>query len=128
MRDSLIGFILATECTVITSMTFTSRQQAEALAQTMNWAFGPAEEIAADAMDFDTFRALSAAHGAVAIYLADTGIQLPALLRFRFAAPNSTLYFAYRLYADASRADQLRAFNGVVHPAFMKPIGEALSS
>jgi prophage DNA circulation protein len=34
---------------------------------------------------------------------------------------------AYRLYADASRADEIRAENKVVHPAFCPPTGIALS-
>jgi hypothetical protein len=33
-----------------------------------------------------------------------------------------------RLYYDASRADELRAENKVVHPLFMLPTGQALSS
>jgi len=32
-----------------------------------------------------------------------------------------------RLYSDAGRADELRAENDVVHPAFMRPTGYALS-
>jgi prophage DNA circulation protein len=38
------------------------------------------------------------------------------------------LVAAYKLYADASRADDLREQNQVVHPAFMPPTGYALST
>jgi prophage DNA circulation protein len=39
-----------------------------------------------------------------------------------------TLVMAYRLYADASRGDELRAENKVVHPAFSPAAGLALSA
>ena len=49
-------------------------------------------------------------------------------MRFAFARPLSTLVAAYRLYDDASRCDDLRAENRVVHPAFMRQDGYALSA
>ena len=50
------------------------------------------------------------------------------MLNFVFAASLPTLVAAYKLYADASRADELRDQNKVVHPAFMLPTGRALSA
>jgi prophage DNA circulation protein len=35
---------------------------------------------------------------------------------------------AYKLYDDASRCDELRQENKVVHPAFCPPTGRALST
>ena len=49
------------------------------------------------------------------------------MLDFQFAAIRPTLIQSYRLYADASRADELREENNVVHPAFAPRNGRALS-
>jgi prophage DNA circulation protein len=50
------------------------------------------------------------------------------MVQFAFGGSMPTLVMAQRLYADASRADELRDENKVVHPAFMLPTGMALSS
>jgi prophage DNA circulation protein len=51
------------------------------------------------------------------------------MLNFQFWSPSiPTLIAAYRLYSDAGRADEIRMENKVVHPAFMRPIGKALSN
>jgi prophage DNA circulation protein len=39
-----------------------------------------------------------------------------------------TLSIAYKLYSDASRADEIRSENKVVHPAFCPMSGHGLSS
>jgi len=38
------------------------------------------------------------------------------------------LTIAYKLYSDASRADEVRAENKIVHPAFCPLVGYGLSS
>ena len=86
------------------------------------------EEIAADDMDQMTYQALVRLHAAVTFFLVETARPLPRMLNFQFGAPMPTLVAAYRLYADAGRADELRAENKVVHPAFMRPFGKALSN
>jgi len=73
------------------------------------------------------YRALVELHGALMFHLIETARPLPRLLAFEFAAPLATLLIGYRLYADAGRADELRAENKVVHPAFAPPSGRALS-
>jgi prophage DNA circulation protein len=49
------------------------------------------------------------------------------MLNFAFAESLTTLVAAYRLYADAGRADELRDENHCIHPAFLRPTGRALS-
>jgi prophage DNA circulation protein len=49
------------------------------------------------------------------------------MLAWQFSQVMSTLILAQRLYYDASRADELRAENRIVHPAFSPRIGRALS-
>jgi prophage DNA circulation protein len=128
VKDSLIQFTLVTESRVISDMTFKSRNDVELIQAAVHKAFAPAEEVMADEMDAATYRALISLHAATTRFLSETGRPLPRLINFRFALPLPTVQIAYRLYADADRADELRAENKVVHPAFMRPMGRALSA
>ena len=128
MKNSLINLTLATEARIIADTTFTSRDAVEAMRDDMNEAFGAMEDIAADDMDSMTYRALIALQAAVTDHLVTTQRPLPVMLNFQFAAPGPTLVFAYRLYDDASRADELREENKVIHPLFARPFGRALSA
>jgi len=128
MQGCLIQFALATQGTIIADTTFTSRNDVQATKQTVNAAFAPMEEITADNMDQMGYQGLVALHAAIIAYLTKTAYPLPQILTFQFASSMPTLITAYRLYADAGRADELRAENNVVHPAFMKPTGIALSA
>jgi prophage DNA circulation protein len=128
VKNSLINLVLATEARVIVDTSFTSRNAAEAIKDAMNAGFATMEEIAADDMDSPTYQALVALHGAVTFHLLKTERPLPRMLNFQFAAPGTTLVFAYKLYDDAGRADELREENQVIHPAFMRPTGQALSA
>jgi len=128
MKNSLINLSLATEARVIADTEFSSREAAEDMKEAMSEAFDQMEEIAADDMDQETYSALTALHAALVEHLITAERPLPHMLNFQFNAPGPTLVFAYRLYADASRADELREENGVIHPLFAPPFGRALSS
>jgi prophage DNA circulation protein len=128
MKEAIIGMCLAYEGQLISRMTFTSRDEVDALKLQVNDAFFVAEESAADEMDQMTYRALVELHAAIVAHLVDTARPLPRMLRFEFAISMPTLVTAQRLYYDASRADELRDENKVVHPAFQLPIGRALSN
>lgn len=128
MKNSLIMLSLATEARVVADTEFKSRNAAETMKDEMNDAFGAMQEVAADDLDSMTWRALVALHAAVTAHLLSTERPLPSMLNFRFAQAAPTLVFAYRLYDDASRGDELREENGVVHPAFAPPFGRALSA
>lgn len=128
VRDALIQFALATQSRILADTAFANRQAVEAMTLAVNAAFQPAEEEMADAMDAMTYRAMVALHAATTHYLTETGRPLPRIVKFRFATPLPTLQASYRLYANAGRADEIRAENKVVHPAFMRPLGRALSS
>jgi prophage DNA circulation protein len=90
--------------------------------------FESAIEIAADDMDQATFQSLTALYGAVINHLVATARPLPQMLTYQFGQPMTALNIAYRLYADASRADEIRAENKIVHPAFCPTVGRALSA
>jgi len=129
IQNSLINYTLVVESRVIAGMTFISREDVDAMKLRMNDAFAPMEEIAADEMDQMTYAALVRLHAAVTFYLVETARPLPQMLAFQFYQPSiPTLIAAYRLYSDASRADEIRAENKCVHPAFLRPTGRALSN
>jgi hypothetical protein len=128
IKNSLIHFTYATEGVVLANVTFTSRDDVAYVKQQMNDAFAVMEEVAADDMDQMMFQALIRLHAAIMFFLVETARPLPQMLNFQFAMAMPTLIIAYRLYADASRADELRAENKVVHPAFAPRIGRALSN
>jgi prophage DNA circulation protein len=128
VRDSLVQYALATEGAILATMTFVSRDDVEAVRPVINAEFADAEELAADSMDSQTYIALTGLHAAISYFLTQTAQPLPRMLSFVFATPLPTLVAAYKLYADAARADELRDQNKVVHPAFMLPTGRALSA
>jgi hypothetical protein len=127
MKQSCICFSLQQMSNVLASTTFVSRQDVDYVRSEINPAFDDAEEIAADEMALVVYRALVSLHAAVTFYLYETARPLPQMLNFEFSAIRPTLIQSYRLYADASRADELRDENKVVHPAFAPREGRALS-
>jgi prophage DNA circulation protein len=128
IQGSIIEMCLAAECLIISDMTFTSRQDVDALKDEMNTVFAAVEEALADAMDQMSYRAVVELHAAVIQHLVATARPLPRLVQFAFNQPMPTLLTAMRLYSDGSRADELRDENKVVHPAFELPTGVALSA
>jgi prophage DNA circulation protein len=129
VKNSLINFTLVIEGQAIAQTTFVSHEDANTMKLRMNDAFAPMEEIAADDMDQMIYQALIRLHAAITFFLIETARPLPRMLGFQFFSPSiPTLIAAYRLYSDASRADELRAENKVVHPAFMRSVGRALSN
>jgi prophage DNA circulation protein len=129
IKNSMVQLCLAHEAMVLSKTVFHSRQDAEQAKLNMNAAFDPAQEIAADDMDATTYQVLVGLHAAVTQHLVETARPLPRMMKFRFYAPSlPTLLAAYKLYDDASRADDLRGENRVVHPLFMMRTGRALSA
>jgi prophage DNA circulation protein len=128
MQNSAINLCLATEAQIIAGMTFVSRQDVDALKKALRQPFDDAEEIAADDMDQATFMALIELDAAVTHFLVTTARPLPRMVGYQFAAALPSLVIAYRLYQDASRADQVVAENKIVHPAFCPAMGLALSA
>jgi prophage DNA circulation protein len=128
VKNSLIHFTYATEGIVLATTKFVSRDDVDRIRLQMNDTFAVIEEVAADDMDQMTFQALIRLHAAIMFYLVETARPLPMMLNFQFGSSLPTLIIAYRLYADASRADELRNENRVVHPAFAPMNGRALSN
>jgi prophage DNA circulation protein len=127
MTQSCICFCLQQMALALVAMKFTSREDVDSMRLELNDAFSDSEEVAADGMALVVYRKLISLHAAVTFYLFETARPLPQMLDFEFAAIRPTLIQSYRLYADASRADELREENKVVHPAFAPRRGQALS-
>lgn len=128
ITQSCILFCLQNEAQIISATKYKSRQEVESVQKKMRDAFASAAEDAADDMQGSTFLAITGLSGAVIFFLYDRARPLPRMVKFEFAHSRPTLVFAYRLYDNAARADELRDENGVVHPAFMRRKGQALNA
>jgi prophage DNA circulation protein len=127
IRDRGIMLALAQEGKIISYMTFTSRQDVDALIYAIQAPFDEAEEKAADGMDAMDYQTIIELRAALVNHLVSAARPLPSMLTYQFATPLPSLVIAQRLYADASRYDEIRAENKVVHPAFCPAVGQALS-
>jgi len=127
VMDSGIQMALAHEGRIISATIFTSRQDVDALLAAIQQPFTDAEERAADTMDPMIYRALVQLHAAVVNHLVQTARPLPMMLAYEFADVQPSLVISQRLYGDASRYDEIRNENKIVHPAFCPPTGVALS-
>jgi prophage DNA circulation protein len=127
IKDSLIQLALVTQARLIVGMTFVSRTDVDIVRNMINASFSKESESMANQMDAMTYRAVIALHAAVSFFLVQTARPLPQMLNYRFSLPMTTLGIAQRLYADATRADEILAENHIRHPAFAPRIGRALS-
>ena len=127
VKNAGVRLCLATIAEIIAPATFVSRQDVDTTKATLLPPFQDAEEIAADEMDQATFQSLISLHGALTNHLVQTALPLPRMLQYQFYKVLPSLVMAYKLYDDASRCDELRAENKIVHPAFCPLQGEALS-
>lgn len=127
-KDTAIELCLSSAGSIIARTIFISREDVEKVKQTVNVAFDEIEERMADTMDSTTWRVLVKLHAAIIMHLYETARPLPRMLNFRFGVPMSLLVMAHKLYADPGRADELKNENKVVHPAFARPSGKALSA
>ena len=127
VQQACVNFSLQQLSIVLAATIFVRREDVDAVRLKFNAAFDPAEEIAADEMAQTVYWALVSLHAAVTCHLYQTARPLPQMLQFRFAATRPTLVQSYRLYTNAGRADEMRAENKVVHPAFAPRQGRALS-
>jgi len=127
VKNAGVRLCLATIAEIIAAATLVSRQDVDTTKATLLPPFQDAEEIAADEMDQATFQSLISLHGALTNHLVQTALPLPRMLQYQFYKVLPSLVMAYKLYDDASRCDELRAENKIVHPAFCPLQGEALS-
>lgn len=128
IRDRSINLALCQEGKIISNMTFVSRQDVDDLIYQIQAPFDKAEEVAADTMDPMDYQGIIELRAAIVNYLVQTGRPLPSMLAYQFASALPSLVISHRLYGDASRYDEIREENKVVHPAFCPAYGQALSA
>lgn len=116
---------LATACAAYQP---TSSNDAQALQAAVAPLFDAEVTIAADAGQDATYLAMRGMRTAVVKDLTIRGAALPALMTVTSSEPQPALALAYRLYQDATRADDLIARANPIHPAFMPTSFLALSS
>jgi prophage DNA circulation protein len=125
---SAIYFSLIEQARIISAMSFTSRDDVDALLGIMNTLFDPAEEFAADYTDDPSvYQSILEVHATLSQYLVAEAQPLPRMVTYSFSRRFPSLYLAQRLYQDARRADELKNENKVVHPAFCPSQGRCLS-
>jgi prophage DNA circulation protein len=74
---------------------------------------------ASDNGDREIFQSLRAVRTAALSDLSARAPRLARIVSIQPAAAQSTLLAAYRLYGTATRADEIKALNGVRHPGFL---------
>ncbi|WP_166304314.1 hypothetical protein [Bradyrhizobium sp. 2S1] len=123
----IVRLSLAQEARLVTALQFQSRDDVESVAQIMGAAFDAAAEVASDDLQAAAYMAIISLQATVTKFLTDVGRQVPRVITYRFPQTLPALTMAQRLYADASRSDELRNENRVVHPAFMPRDGRMLA-
>ena len=124
-----VAFCLAlgSEAKVLTSTTFTSSNDALTSLAVISGAFDAGLEWTADNHMPALYQALLVASAAITQDLTTRAAPLPRLTTYAYPRGTTSHALAYRLYGDANRADELRAENKVISPAFMPASGTALS-
>lgn len=87
-----------------------------------------AEAMALRAEEAPLFSAMTAARDAIVEYLSRAILDLAPVNTISANLSMPSLYWAWRLYGDPRRGDELVARNRVVHPAFMPADFEALAT
>jgi prophage DNA circulation protein len=109
---------LAGMARIITTTTFTSRDDVQLTIDLMRSALDPMKEIAADELPAETYQAVNNLGAAVMRHLARTELSLPRKIIYNAKQPKAGYALAYLIYADADRSDEIVRENKIVHPAF----------
>ncbi len=124
--QTCILFALAQESRIVAGMEFVSRDDVDVMMTRMKSQFDAAKELAADAMESNTYSALLDLATALIRHLADTARPLPRMSTFNLA-PLPALAASNFIYGDGSRWEDLVAENKIVHPAFLPASLRALN-
>ncbi|HEY7417291.1 MAG TPA: hypothetical protein VH593_19055, partial [Ktedonobacteraceae bacterium] len=91
VRNVSIGMCLAHQSKCISDMEFTNKQDVDQVRSNIQQPFLSAEELAADAMNSDSFKLLISLHAAINEHLVKTVLPLPRLTRYAFFEPLPSL-------------------------------------
>jgi prophage DNA circulation protein len=128
VKNFSIRMALAEQALILAATTFASRQDIDKYFDLINVSFDEAEVVAANNFDNTSYKALIAIHAAVSNDLASRSRPLPRMVSISFAKRMPALWLAQRIYADATRSDELIGENRPIHPLFMPQAIVALSS
>jgi len=116
-RNALV-MTLGLQAKIISRMTFSTQNETQTMLTYMRDAFEAAKALGIDEVDVLVYQTLNAMGGSLMNHLGNTELQLPRYVGYQMQAVMPTLYLAQRIYGDASRAEEIAAENGVIHPAF----------
>lgn len=123
-----IIFCLSTECRLIKTIEFVSRDDVDAMMQQTKIAFDSAKEMAADLSETAPYKTLLSLAASSTRYLMATARPLPRMISFTLGATLPALTLSNRLYYDASRWDELVQENKIIHPLFCPRVLRGLSA
>jgi hypothetical protein len=118
--NAAVIFSFVEQSQIIAGMEFSSRVQVDVLMDAMSKIIETVKVDKADSFvssDYQNFVALAAL---LIQHLSSTERQLPRVVTYNSTVHFPSLTLANRIYADASRSDELIAENKTVHPAFMQ--------
>jgi prophage DNA circulation protein len=119
---------LGLESKIIARTNFTNQDQVQNMMNHVRDLFEQAKEIGIDDIDVMVYQALIAMGGAIINHLNVTQLQAPRYMTYVSVDVMPSLYLANRIYADASRSDEIEQENDVIHPAFMPTTIRVLSN
>jgi hypothetical protein len=110
---------LGLETKIISRTTFENQEEIQNMMAHVRALFEAAKRIGIDDVDVTVYQALIAMGGSIMNHLNYTELQLPRYMTYVSNDVMPSLYLANRIYADASRSDEIENENGVIHPAFV---------
>jgi hypothetical protein len=116
-RNGLL-MVLALESSILIRTVYKTRDRVQNAIIHVRESFDAAKAIGIDEVDATVYQTLTMLGGAVINHLAQSELQLPRMVGYQLPITMPSLYIANRIYADASRADEIELENGVIHPAF----------
>jgi hypothetical protein len=106
------------ECKILSRVKFKTRDDVQQIILQLRAAFEEARDIGIEDVDALVYQTLTSLSGAIINNLSLSSLQLPRFVTWQSKAPSPSLYLANRIYADASRSDEIETENDVVNPAF----------
>ena len=130
-RDSLLDLFrrsaLAQLAVAVTEVEYPSRRDAVAARAMVAERFGAEIETMRSGQQWEITAALRELQGLTIEYLSQLIADLAPVVEVEAAARMPSMYWAYRLYADATRSDEVATRNRVKHPSWMPTNFEALA-
>lgn len=130
-QDTLLALFrrsaLAQLAVAVTEATYPSRRDAVAARMRIATLFNNELEGLRNGEQWEVLEALRELQGLTIEYLSKLIADLAPIIQVEAHNMMPSIYWAYRLYADAERADELSARNHIKHPSFMPTVFEAQS-